>query len=161
MAVMDELDSAILRHLQLDARQTNRELARTLGIAPSTCLERVRSLTRRGVITGFHASVSLTALERRVQALLSVQVRPLSRPVIQGFKQYVSGLPEVLSVYVVAGGDDFLVHVAVRDIEQLHAFLMDKVSKRREVVSFRSSIIYEHTGNMLVTPLSDEDEPAG
>jgi DNA-binding Lrp family transcriptional regulator len=150
---MDELDSAIICELQRDARQTNRDLARHLGIAPSTCLERVRLLRARGVITGFHAAVSLGALNRKVQALLSVQVRPLSREVIESFKGYVSGLPEVLSVYVVAGADDFLVHVAVPDIEDLHSFLMDKFSKRREVVGFRSSVIYQHSQNKVTTPL--------
>jgi len=150
---VDELDSAILQHLQRDARQTNRDLARTLGIAPSTCLERVRALRARGVITGYHAEVNLPALNRHVQALIHVQVRPLSRQVIEGFKQYVCALPEVLSVFVVAGGDDFLVHVAVPSIDSLHAFLMDKVSKRREIVGFRSSIIYQHARNQVIAPL--------
>jgi DNA-binding Lrp family transcriptional regulator len=150
---VDELDSAIVRYLQRDARQTNRDLARTLGIAPSTCLERVRALRERGVVTGYHAEVSLPALNRHVQALLHVQIRPLSRPVIEGFKRYVSGLPEVLSVFVVAGGDDFLVHVAVPSVDSLHAFLMDKVSKRREIVGFRSSIIYQHARNQEIAPL--------
>jgi DNA-binding Lrp family transcriptional regulator len=77
--VVDELDSAIIGHLQTHARQTNRELARAVGIAPSTCLERVRALRDRGVITGYHAEISLAALNRGVQALLQVQVRPLSR----------------------------------------------------------------------------------
>ncbi|MCW6010801.1 Lrp/AsnC family transcriptional regulator [Micromonospora sp. CPCC 205371] len=150
---MDELDSAIVGHLQRDARQTNRDLARTLGIAPSTCLERVRALRERGVITGYHAEVSLPALNRNVQAFLHIQIRPLSRQVIEGFKRYVSALPEVLSVYVVAGGDDFLIHVAVPTVDSLHALLMDKFSKRREIVGFRSSVIYQHSRNQVVVPL--------
>ncbi|WP_330231311.1 Lrp/AsnC family transcriptional regulator [Nocardia sp. NBC_00508] len=150
---MDELDSAIVEHLQRDARQTNRDLARTLGIAPSTCLERVRALRERGVISGYHAEISLSALNRHVQALLHVQVRPLSREVIERFKQYVTALPEVLSVFVVAGGDDFLVHVAVPSVDALHGFLMDKFSKRREIVGFRSSIIYQHARNQVITSL--------
>jgi DNA-binding Lrp family transcriptional regulator len=97
---VDELDSAIIQHLQHSARLTNRDLARTLEIAPSTCLERVRSLRERGVITD-HAEISLPAPNRQVQALLHVQIRPLSRQVIESFKQYVSTLPEVLSVLVV------------------------------------------------------------
>lgn len=153
---MDELDSVIIQHLQRDARQTNRDLARTLGIAPSTCLERIRALRERGVITGYHAEVSLPALDRHVQALLHVQVRPLSRPVIEAFKRYAIDLPEVLSVFVVAGGDDFLVHVAVPSVDALHAFLMDKVSKRREIVSFRSSIIYQHARTQVVVPLPND-----
>lgn len=127
---MDELDTAIVQHLQRDARQTNRDLARTLGIAPSTCLERVRALRERGVITGYHAEVSLPALNRPVQALLHVQIRPLSRQVIEGFKQYASALPEVLSIFVVAGSDDFLVHVAVPSIDGLHAFLSRSQPRR-------------------------------
>ena len=150
---MDKLDGAIVRELQADARQTNRELAAKLGIAPSTCLERVRALRQRGVITGYHAAVDLAALNRNVQALLAVQVRPLSRAVIEDFKAYVAGLPEVLSVFVVAGGDDFLVHVAVQDIDHLHAFLMDRFSQRREIVGFRSSIIYQHTSNQVLARL--------
>lgn len=150
---MDELDSAIVALLQQDARQTNRELAAAVGIAPSTCLERVRALRERGVITGFHAEVSLPALNRHVQAFLHVQIRPLSRQVIEGFKAYVTTLPEVLSVFVVAGGDDFLVHVAVPSVDSLHALLMDKFTKRREIVGFRSSIIYQHARNQVVQPL--------
>jgi DNA-binding Lrp family transcriptional regulator len=152
-AVVDELDSAIIRYLQNDARQTNRDLARAVGIAPSTCLERVRALRDRGVITGYHAEISLPALNRHVQAFLHVQIRPLSRQVIEGFKGYVTALPEVLSVFVVAGGDDFLVHVAVPSVDSLHAFLMDKFSKRREIVGFRSSVIYQHSRNQAISPL--------
>lgn len=150
---MDELDSAIVAHLQADARQTNRELAAAVGVAPSTCLERVRSLRERGVITGYHAEVELGALNRGVQALLHVQVRPLSRTVIEKFKASMLALPEVLSVFVVAGGDDFLVHVAVPSVDGLHAFLMDKVSGRREIVGFRSSVIYQHARKPVIEPL--------
>ena len=150
---MDELDTAIVRELQRDARQTNRDLARTLGIAPSTCLERVRGLRERGVITGYRATVDLRALNRPVQALLSVRIRPPSREVIEGFKTYLMTLPEVLSMYVVAGSDDFLVHVAVPDVDRLHAFLMDRFSGRREVVDFRSSIIYQHVAGETIAPL--------
>jgi len=152
---VDELDAAIIRHLQQDARQTNRELARAVGIAPSTCLERVRLLRARGVITGYHAEISLAALNRTVQALLHVQVRPLSREVIESFKTSITSLPEVLSVFVVAGADDFLVHVAVPSVDALHAFLMDKFSKRREILGFRSSVIYQHARTMVVEPLED------
>ncbi|MGP3974024.1 Lrp/AsnC family transcriptional regulator [Streptomyces sp. 8N114] len=151
---MDELDSAIVRHLQRDARQTNRDLARALGIAPSTCLERTRALRARGVITGYHAAVDPAALNRHVQALIHFQVRPLNRAVIETFKAYAAGLPEVNTVYVVTGGDDMIVHVSVPSVDYLHGFLMDKFTERREVVGFRSSVIYQHTHNRVLEPLT-------
>ncbi|MFD7654568.1 Lrp/AsnC family transcriptional regulator [Actinosynnema sp. NPDC059797] len=150
---MDELDSAIVRNLQLDARLTNRELARRLGVAPSTCLERVRALRERGVVRGYHADVDLGALNRPVQAFVAARLRPMSRPVIDNFKAAIGGLPEVLAMFVVAGDDDFLIHVAVQDLEHLHAFLIDRLSERREVISFRSSVIYEALRNPVLTEL--------
>ncbi|MFJ4569792.1 Lrp/AsnC family transcriptional regulator [Streptomyces caelestis] len=144
---MDELDSEIVRLLQTDARQSNRELARQLGIAPSTCLERVRALHRRGVIRGYHADIDPAAPNRSVQALVSVQVRPLNRVVIDAFKGFASGLPEVLHVFVLSGGDDFLLHVAVQDLDHLHAFLTDRLSTRGEITGFRTSVIFQQVSN--------------
>ncbi|MFB9877621.1 Lrp/AsnC family transcriptional regulator [Planobispora siamensis] len=152
---MDELDAEIIRLLQTDARQSNRELARALGVAPSTCLERVRALTRRGVIRGYHAEIDHAALNRSVQAMVSVQVRPLSRAVIESFKDSVSRLPQVLSVFVLAGGDDFLLHVAVQDLDHLHGFLLDQLSQRREIAGFRTSVIFQRVQNSVISRLPD------
>ncbi|GAT69314.1 Lrp/AsnC family transcriptional regulator [Planomonospora sp. ID91781] len=152
---MDELDTEIIRLLQTDARRSNRELARLLGIAPSTCLERVRALTRRGVIRGYHAEIDHAALNRSVQAMVSVQVRPLSRAVIDSFKESVSALPQVLSVFVLAGGDDFLLHVAVQDLDHLHGFLLDRLSQRREIAGFRTSVIFQQVRNPVLSRLPD------
>ncbi|MET9796297.1 Lrp/AsnC family transcriptional regulator [Nocardiopsis alba] len=153
---MDELDSVIIRELQLNARQTNRELARTVGVAPSTCLERVRSLVERGVIRGYHADIDPAALDRRVEAFVSARLRPLSRSVIDAFKKALIALPEVSAVFVVAGDDDFLIQVSARDLDHLHDFLIDRLSQRREVVSFRSQIIYESSRKHVMEDLSEK-----
>jgi DNA-binding Lrp family transcriptional regulator len=152
---MDELDSAIVAELQLDARLSNRELARRLGVAPSTCLERVRGLRERGVILGYHAELDLSKLNRGVQALVSAQIRPLSRSVIDAFHGWAAKLPEVLEVFVVAGGEDFLIRVAVQSNERLHAFLVDHLATRRDVVSFRTMVIFQHSAKTVVTALPD------
>lgn len=151
--MLDELDSAIVRHLQEDARQTNREIARKVGVAPSTCLERIRLLRDRGVIRGYGADIDLPSLGRGVQAMISAQVRPLSRTVIDSFQRSMATLPEVLSVFVAAGSDDFLIHVAVQDIEHLHGFLTDRVAVRKEVVGFRTSIIFRHLKKTVLEAL--------
>jgi len=79
--------------------------------------------------------------------MVSVQVRPLSRTVIDAFKASASKMPEVLSVFVLAGGDDFLLHVGVLDLDALHGFLLDRLSNRREVTGFRSSVIFQQVSN--------------
>jgi DNA-binding Lrp family transcriptional regulator len=124
-------------------------------IAPSTCLERTRLLRQRGVLCGYHAEVDLSSLDRGVQAIVAVQVRPLSRHVVESFERSVAELPEVLSAFTMAGNDDFLVHVTAQDIDHLHAFLLDRFTSRREIVGFRTSIIYQHLRRPVLEPLPD------
>jgi DNA-binding Lrp family transcriptional regulator len=152
---MDELDSVIVAELQRDARQTNRELARRVGIAPSTCLERVRLLRSRKIIRGYHAEISPSALNRDLEAFVSARIRPLKRDVIDTFKAALIKLPEVVAVFVIAGDEDFLIHVAVQDVDHLHAFLIDRLSQRREVVSFRSQIVYQSAEKQVRQRLPD------
>jgi len=63
---LDDIDRHIVRELARDARVANNALAERVGIAPSTCLGRVRSLRERGVIRGYHADVDPAALGRRL-----------------------------------------------------------------------------------------------
>ena len=117
---IDHLDRRILARLQDDARQTNRELADAVHVSTSTSSERVRGLRADGVIRGYHADVALEALGRHVQALIAVRIRPPSRENIEAFRDWAGTLPELVGVFVVSGGDDFLLHVAVRDTEALY-----------------------------------------
>lgn len=153
MPNFDALDTALLRLLQDDARRTNRDLAAAVHVAPSTCLERVRGLRERGVITGYRAEVDLAAMGRPVQAMIAVRIRPPSRAVIEGFRRFVCGLPEVLSVFVCSGENDFLMHVAVRDVEHLNALVVDRLTERPELVDVRTSVVFEHLRSARVDPL--------
>jgi DNA-binding Lrp family transcriptional regulator len=157
---LDRIDTQIVDELQRDARIPLRDLAEIVGVAASTCSERIRRLQRRGIITGFHAEVELEALGRPVQALVATQVRPLNRQIIDRFYREALEMPEVMAVFVLAGGDDFLLHVGVRDVQQLHAFLVDTLSNRKEVTEFRSSIIYTHGQKRSLENLRALDAPA-
>lgn len=143
--MLDELDAALLRELQRDARLSNRELAARTGVAPSTALERVRRLRSRGVLRGYHADLDLAALGRPVQALIAIRIRRPSRTEVAAVRRLLEGLPDVLAVFVVTGAEDFLVHVAVADTDALYALVVDRLTSRPEVYDVRTSIVYEHT----------------
>jgi DNA-binding Lrp family transcriptional regulator len=114
-AAIDDIDLAILEALSDDARMPNNRLADQLGIAPSTCLARVRALRKSGVLRGFHADVDLAALGRPLQAMIAVRLTVHHREDIEGFTRAVRELPGVLSVFHVAGVNDYLVWVAASD----------------------------------------------
>lgn len=141
--------------LQSDGRQTNRELAAAMGVAPSTTLERVRALRARGVITGTHAVVDPAAVGRPVQAMVTVRLRPQSRAIVQGFRDFVLTLPETVQVFVTTGAEDVLVHVAVPSTVALQDFVLDALTKRKEVAGVRTEVVYDHARNPVLRPVRD------
>ncbi len=153
---IDSLDRSLLRELQDDARQTNRELAAKTGVSPSTSLERVRLLRERGVITGYHAALDLEAVGRPVQALISVRIRPPARRVIEGFREWASRLPETIGVFVTSGTYDFLIHIAVPDVDGVYAFVIDRLTERREVADVQTAMVYEHVRSRRVEPAGSD-----
>ena len=122
----------------------NNALADAVGIAPSTCLARVRALRESGVIRGFHADVDPAALGRGLRAMVAVRMQPGSRQQLAAFARHIAARPEVLDVYFLAGADDFLVHVAVHDTESLRTFVVDQLSARPEVAVTQTSLVFEH-----------------
>ena len=143
---MDRIDDAILSALQNDGRMSNKELAAAVGLAPSSCLERVRRLQDRGVLTGFHAYVNTDALNIGLQAFVSVRLSQHSRELVESFRDHLISLREVVGVYHVAGQVDFMVHVAVRDAQHLRNLTLDEFTTRAEVSRLNTAIVYEHYG---------------
>jgi DNA-binding Lrp family transcriptional regulator len=139
---LDEVDRHIVRELARDARTPNNALAERVGIAPSTCLGRVRSLRERGVIRGYHADVDPAALGRPLQAMIAVRLQGHARGHIRSFVAGVAGLPEVLNVFFLAGKDDFLLHVAA-STSSLRDFV-ERLSSNADVSYTETSLIFEH-----------------
>ena len=152
MANLDDVDAAILAVLQNNARTSNRDVAAAVGVSPTTALERTRGLYERGVVTGARLDVSLPAIGRGVQALISVRIRPPKRTVLEAFRDWVATLPETLGVFVTAGDQDFILHVAVADNDALYAFVIDTLTTRPEIVDVRTSVVYEHLKRAVVAP---------
>jgi DNA-binding Lrp family transcriptional regulator len=95
---VDEIDRRILAVLAEDARIPNNALADRVGVAPSTCLGRVRTLRERGVIRGYHADIDPAALGRPLQAMISVRLASGARGHIANFGARVARLTDVLNV---------------------------------------------------------------
>ena len=155
MIDLDRIDFAILESLQNNARLSNKELAAQVGLAPSSCLERVRRLTREGVLEGFHAWVSDEALGVGVHAMIEVSLKVHSRESVDTFTQYALGeIDEVVELFHVTGDQDFFMHVAVRDADHLRDLLLDHFTTRPEVARLQTHIVFSHLRHPVRTPLS-------
>ena len=154
---VDELDSAIVAALQADGRRSNRDLATALGVSPSTTLERVRSLRQRGVLAGVHYAADLAQLGRPVQAMITVRLRPQTRDVVLGFRNFALQLPKTLQVFITTGAEDIVMHVAVPSTQALRDFVLDSLTKRREVAGVRTDVVFDHERKHVIPPADASD----
>jgi DNA-binding Lrp family transcriptional regulator len=143
-ADLDEVDRKILSLLHGDARITNSALAAELGIAASTCHGRVRRLLDLGVVRGFYTDIDPVSIGLPLQAMISVKLQFNARAKIRDFIQQIRRRPQVMDVYFLAGADDFILHVAARDTEDLRSFVVDNLNSDADVAGTQTSLIFEH-----------------
>lgn len=142
--VLDATDRQLVRLLAADARMPNNALAEAVGIAPSTCLGRIRSLRENGVIRGYHADIDQVALGQGLQALIAVRLQSGARGQIGTFIERIRSRPEVQSVFFLAGANDFLMHVSAADAAQLRTFVVDELSAHPAVAYTETNLVFEH-----------------
>ncbi|WP_327358147.1 Lrp/AsnC family transcriptional regulator [Streptomyces sp. NBC_01304] len=154
---LDPVDLHILRLLQNDARTTYRDLAAQVGVAASTCLDRVARLRRSGVILGHQLRVDPVRLGRGLEALLSVQVRPHRRELVGPFVDRIRALPQSRALFHLTGPDDYLVHVAVADAAELQRLVLDEFTAHREVARVETRLIFQQWDCGPLMPPGAED----
>jgi len=142
--ILDETDRRILEVLAVEARIPNNALADRVGIAPSTCLGRVRALVERRVIRGFYADIDPEAIGLSIQAIIAVRLQGHARNEIPAFRDRLAVMPGVREIFFVAGAHDFLVHVVVRDTAELRQFVVVNLSSSPEVAATETDLIFEH-----------------
>ncbi|MCW2687221.1 MAG: transcriptional regulator [Mycobacterium sp.] len=143
-ADLDDVDRRILATLHADARISNSALADIVGIAPSTCHGRLRRLHDLGVIRGYYTDIDPAAIGLPLQAMISVSLQSNARGKIRSFIQQIRRKPQVMDVYFLAGADDFILHVAARDTEDLRSFVVENLNADADVAGTQTSLIFEH-----------------
>ncbi len=140
----DRTDRVLIALLTEDARRSNKELAAGVGIAASTCSERLRRLEELGVFRGFHAAVDPAVLGIGLQAMIAIRLRRHGADEVEVFKARALALREVIGVSHVTGANDFLVHVVVRSADHLRELAVSSFTAWQEVAHIETSLIFEH-----------------
>jgi len=155
--MIDDIDAAILDLLQENARISQADVARAVGLAPSAVLERIRKLESRGVIRGYSALVDPRALDQSMLAF--VAVRSEQAPGDDSVSQALAQCPEVLELHHVAGDDCYLLKVRARDAEHIGQLLRHRFGRIPGVRSTRTTIVLETVKETPRLPVRDRMEP--
>lgn len=126
---LDRIDRTILRLLQENARISHTALAEAVGLSPNPLAQRLRKLESRGVIQGYQARVDPESVGRGTMAFVGVKQVDHRTESHHAFVEAVAALPEVIEVHHVAGEEDFLLKVAVRDMRAYERFLLEGLAR--------------------------------
>jgi len=150
--VLDDIDRRILSLLQENARTTQADIARAVGLAPSAVLERMRKLEARGTVRGYAALLDPRAVGQGLLAFVAVQTTDRPGEVVVG--RALVDVPEVLEVHHVAGDDCLLLKVRAHDPEHLSQILRERLGSLDGVRSTRTTIVLETIKERPTLPLT-------
>lgn len=118
---LDDIDKRILNALQVDASQTNHDLAQQVHVSAPTCLRRVKQLTQAGVIEKQVAIVAPQLVGARLTAIIEITLDVQAVERMEEFEQRVSLDAAILQCYRVTPGPDFVLIAQVADMPAYHA----------------------------------------
>ena len=142
-ATLDAVDLRLLAELEANARLTNAALAARAGIAESTCTQRLRALRASGAIRRFRADVDPAALGLTMQAVIKVRLASHNRDHVHAFRDKLPGIPNVLTIFHVAGADDYLLHVAVDSAAALRDLVLEHITVHPGVRHTETQLVFE------------------
>jgi Lrp/AsnC family leucine-responsive transcriptional regulator len=146
---LDKIDRHILDLLQRDGRMPMTELAETIGLTVTPCIERVKRLERDKVITGYYARVSPLALDAGLLVFVEISMSSKSDRTFDDFRREILCIPQVLECHLVSGDFDYLVKARIKEIGQYRHLLGEILLRLPGVTQTKSCVVMEEVKESL------------
>lgn len=153
LRTLDRISFGLLSRLAKNARLSNKELAAAVGLAPSSCHERLKQMRESGLLRGAHAVVDLRQLGLGMEALIQVELGKHRRDAVDTFARRLGKVLEVRQIFLVAGRFDLIVHVAIRDMEHLRDLAYAHFTSDREVVRIETAVVFQSWSHLDRLPV--------
>jgi len=151
---LDRYDQRILEVLQVEGRISNQELADRIGLSPSPCLRRVRTLEESGLVTGYRALLDAKKLGYTLMALIHISMDRHTPERFTNFEARIGELPEVLECLLITGQDaDYQLKVVVRDMDGYQELLLNRITRIEGVSGVHSSFVLRRVVDKTALPV--------
>jgi Lrp/AsnC family leucine-responsive transcriptional regulator len=139
---LDRYDRQILEILQSDGRISNQDLADRIGLSPSPCLRRVRTLEEAGLITGYRALLDAKKLGLSLMALIGISMDLHTPERFANLEKAIAEIPEILECLLITGQQsDYQLKVVVRDMDAYQDLLLNKITRIQGVTGVHTSFV--------------------
>jgi Lrp/AsnC family leucine-responsive transcriptional regulator len=144
---MDAIDKKIVMLLQQNAKLNTKEIADRVGLSVSPTFERIKKLEQKQYIKKYVALLDGTKIGKSISVYCQVTLAVHSRELIDNFKTHINELPEIMGCFHVSGNYDFLLKIAVNDMNEYQKFIIDKLSVIKGISNVQSSFVMEEIKN--------------
>ena len=138
---LDDYDKKILKYLQEDSSISNIELSKKIGLAPSSCLLRVKNLKEEKVLTQYTAMVDEKLLGFEITCFAKIQMTPLNKDTSKHFIEEAKKIPEIVECYTITGDSAFMLKIVAKNFQYYRDFIFDKLLSVPYVSNIETSIV--------------------
>jgi Lrp/AsnC family leucine-responsive transcriptional regulator len=150
---LDQIDRKILEILQANAKITNAQLSKEVGLSPAPTLERVKKLESSGLIQSYHAQLDTHKIGLGVSTFVQVTLVGHKKQYIDAFVEKISHIDEIIECHHITGSGDFILKVIAKDISAYQKLMLERVSEIEEIDSMQSMVILSTFKNSKVLPI--------
>jgi DNA-binding Lrp family transcriptional regulator len=151
---LDEIDKNILNILQRNAKITNSQLAKEVGLSPAPTLERVKKLENLGVIKSYHAELDQDLMGLGVCVLIQATLQGSDKIVMESFKKRIQEIPQVIECHHITGSSDFMLKILSRNMKSYNEFILDELIELKEIGNLQSMVVLSTVKDSKVLPLN-------
>ncbi|MCW2478821.1 Lrp/AsnC family transcriptional regulator [Candidatus Symbiopectobacterium sp. NZEC135] len=153
MYQIDDYDLKMLTLLQTNGRLTNQELSELIGLSASQCSRRRIALEQAGQILGYHARLAPNAIGLECLGLIEVRLINHTADYVERFHQMLGEVDAIIDAYKTTGDADYLLKVAVADLQGLSDLISRILSQNKSVSHLKTSVVLNRLKeNSVVLP---------
>lgn len=157
---LDAIDLKILDAIQRDGRITKLALAEQVGLSPTPCWTRLAKLEKAGVVSGYHAKVSMRSIAPIATVLMEVTLANHRHTDFERFERAVRDIPEIVACWSVGGGVDYLMKVMARDIDAYQRLVDALLERELGIDRYFTYIVIKTVKDEMALPLAELIEDA-
>ena len=152
-STLDNVDRAILHALQTDGRMSNVELAQRINLSPPATHARIKRLEQRGYIRQYVALLDQEKVGYDMLCFVHISLQLHQPDQVEGIREAIRGMPEVLECYHVTGEFDYLLKVVIKNRKDLERFVIDRLTSVPGVARIHTSLVLNQVKSTTELPV--------
>ena len=147
---MDLIDKKLLFLLQTGSKKTTKELSLKLNLSVTAVYERIKKLEREGIIDKYVVLVNRSKVDKGFVVFCHIKLIQHTKEFLTKFESEVVKLSEILECHHVSGDYDYILKIAVKDMEAYREFLVTKLTTLEHIGSTHSTFMISEVKNTTV-----------